>query len=107
MKRLKRYKRFCFPRTFNSEDLQNVVYIILRAATAIIMHINHLHLFVPMLIKSSETQSNFNNFIKKSFNLALESWTTVRRVIDIQLENHLEIGSAHQINSTKNLIAAH
>ena len=60
-----------------------------------------------MLKPSPETQSNFSNSIKNSFTLSFDSWTTDRRVIDTQLENQLDTGSAHKINSPKYLIAAH
>ena len=71
------------------------------------MNISHLDLFVPMVIPSPETQSNFNNSIKNNFNLSSESWTTHRRVIDTQLECQLDIGSVHKINSPRFLVAAH
>ena len=75
-----------FHLTFKTTVLQKTVYTRLPAARVNIVHFNHLHLFVPMLIPSPETQSNFNRSIRESFTSSFDSWTTDWKAIDTQLE---------------------
>ena len=100
-------KGLTFHLTFKTAVFKNLVQTTLPAATVTNVQISHLHLFVPMLIPSPETQSNFNNSIRNSFTFPFDSWTTGGRVIDRQLEYQFDIGSAHDIQSPKFLVAAH
>ena len=63
-------KGLSFHLAFKTEGFQNKTYTTLLAATVISVHFIHIHLFVPMLIPHPETQSDFNNSIKKSFTLS-------------------------------------
>ena len=89
-------KGLSFQPTIKKAELQNIVYTTQQTATVIIVHTNILHLYVPLLIPSPETQSISSNSIKSSFTLSVDSWTTDRRVIDTQLEYKLHIKKAHE-----------
>ena len=69
-----------FHPSIETVGLQIFEYTTLPEATVVIVTINNLHFFVPMLVPSPETQSNFNNSLENSFTLSFESWTTDRRV---------------------------
>ena len=57
--------------TFKTAGLQDFVNTTLPSATVINVHIIDLHLHVPKLIPSPETQSDFNNSIRKKFYLII------------------------------------
>ena len=70
----------CFHLIFKTADLHNIVYTTLPTATSIVVRIKILHLLVPMVVPSPETQSNFNNSIRNSFTVLFDFWTTDRGV---------------------------
>ena len=50
----------------------------------------------------------FNESIKKGiYTLSFDSWTSVRKIIDTQIEYQDDRGSAQNVNSPKHLIVAH
>ena len=104
--RLKKIKSLGSHLTFKTTNLQNFVYTTVPDATIIHVKSKSLHLFIPTLTPSSETQVFFNNSIKKSFNLPFDSRTTDRCIIDTQLEYQLDIRYALKLNSPKYLTAA-
>ena len=65
------------------------------------------NLRVPIFIPDAQTQIMFNDSNKNSFTLSFDSWSTDRKTVDTQLEYQIDIGSAQNINSPKNLIKAH
>ena len=87
--------------------LGNIVYTLLSQTTVFNVKFNTIHLLVRPLMPSAETYFNFNNFIKGSFTLSFVSWTTDKKIIKTQLENHADIGSAVKVSSSKNSIATH
>ena len=49
----------------------------------------------------------FNDSFKNSFTLSFDTWCNDRKTADTQLEDQVDIGSAQNISSPKNLIVAH
>ena len=94
-----------FQLTLKTPDLQNILYTTI--LDDIDVTINSLHLFVPTLIPDAATQAMFNNSIKDNFKISFDSWTSLRNIVDTDLEHQVDIGSAQNINSPKYLIAAH
>ena len=82
-----------------------MVYSILVQATVNTVSFDNLHLFVPTFIPSPDKQLFFNES-KKSFTPSFEYWTTDKKLV-CTLEYHFDIGSAVEVNSPKNFIAAH
>ena len=66
-----------------------------------------MFLFVPIIILDASTQILFKDSNKNSFTLSFDSWSTNRENVDTQLEYHVDIGSAQNLNSPKYLIKAH
>ena len=64
-------------------------------------------MFVPTLIPDAATQTMFNNSIKNNFKISFDSWTSLRNIVNTDLEHQVDIGSAQNINSPKYLIVAH
>ena len=75
--------------------------------TDINVAINSLYLFVPTFIPDPEIQILFNDSIKNSFTLSLDSWTTNRKIVSMGLEYQIDFGSSANNNSPKYLILAH
>ena len=94
-----------FQLTLKTADLQDILYTTI--GDAINVTINSLYLFVPTLIPDAATQSMFNNSIKDNFKISFDSLTSERKVVDIDLEYRIDIGSAQNINSPKYIIEAH
>ena len=99
--------RVGFHLTFKTADMEIFVFTTLSEATVNIVKINNLHLFVPTLIPSSETQVKFDNSVKNSFTISIDSRITTRRVSDTQIEYEFNNGSAHKDFSKKYSKAGH
>ena len=94
-----------FQLTLKTADLQDILYTTI--ADDIDVTINSLYLFVPTLIPDAATQTMFNDSIKNNFKISFDSWTSLRNIVNTDLEHQVDIGSAQNINSPKYLIAAH
>ena len=68
--------------------------------------INKLHLFIPNLIPSVETQLMFNKVTQNNYKISYDEYYTERRSISDMIVQ-VDTGSAHQVNSPKILICAH
>ena len=68
--------------------------------------INNLHLYVPNLIPSVETQVMINEATQKNYKISYDEYYTERRVISDMI-SQVDIGSSQQGNSPKYLIGAH
>ena len=49
----------------------------------------------------------FIDSIKNTFRLSFDSWSTDRETVNTHLENQIDVGSAENNTSPKNLIVAH
>ena len=98
-------KNLGFHVTFKTNDLQDIIYTSMDDddINAIIYS---LFLYIPNLIPSVETQLMFNEATRKNYKISFIEWYTERRVISDMI-CQLNIGSAQQVNSPKNLICAH
>ena len=88
-------------------DSQDIVYITLPPLHNINVTFDNLNLIVPNFIPSPVTQVLVNEYIKNSFSLSFDSWTTDRRDISRGSKYQLDIRSSVKVNSQKHLIAAH
>ena len=84
-----------FQLTLKTPDLQNILYTTI--ADDIDVTINSLHLFVPTLIPDAATQAMFNNSIKDNFKISFDSWTSLKNIVNTDLEHQVDIGSAQNI----------
>ena len=87
--------------------MQNIVYTTIPAVTVTITTFNCLSLFVPTFVPDKATPVMFNVFIKALKLNHFDSRTTDKKVAYTGLENQVDIGSAKNVNSAKNFIAAH
>ena len=83
-----------FQLTLKTADLQNILYTTIGDDFKVM--INSLYLFVPTLIPDASTQTMFNNSIKYNFSLKFDSWTSVRKIVNTELEYQVDIGSAQK-----------
>ena len=97
-------KNLGFHITFKTADLQDIIFTTI--ATDIIVTINSLYLFAPVLIPNSETQVMFNESIMNSYTITFDSWYTERKISNDRRELQVDIGSAQHVNSPKYQIAA-
>ena len=97
-------KNLGFHLAFKTNDLQNIVFTTI--ATGINITINFLYLFVPILIPTTQTQLLFNGSIQNNQTITYDSWYTELKLSNDGNELQVDIGSAQQINSPKNLIAS-
>ena len=98
-------KNLGFHITLKTNDLQNKIFTTL--ANVIIVTINSLYLFVPVITPNSETQVMFNESIKNNFTLTFDSCFTERKIVTDGGEYQVNIASSHSTNSPKYLKAAH
>ena len=89
---------------FKTNDLQNIIYTSM--ADDINVTIKNLYLFVPNFLPSVETQLMFNEATQKNHKIAYDEYSTGRQIIS-EMIFQVDIGSAQQVNSPKNLIFAH
>ena len=85
-------------------DLQDNIYTTLTDDSKVT--IKNLHLFIPNLIPSVETQLRFIEATQNNYKISYDGYFTERRVISDLLFQH-DIGSAEQVNSLEYLISAH
>ena len=85
-------------------DLQDIIFSTI--ANDINVTINSLYLYVPKFIPSTSTQVMFNEAIMNIYTITFDSWYTERKISNDGRELQVDIGSAQQINSPKNLISA-
>ena len=97
-------KQLGFHLTFKTADLQDIIYATL--GDDIKVKFDQLFLYVALFIPDAQTQLMFDDSIKNSFSLSFHSWTSDRKAVDTQLEHQVDIGSAQNINSPKDLIVA-
>ena len=90
--------------TFNSNDLQNIIY--LSMADDINVTNNNLYLYLPNLIPSVESRVMFNEATQNNFKISFDEWYTERRVISDTI-TQLDFGTSQHVKSPKNLIGAH
>ena len=100
-------KNLVFHITLKTNDLQNIIYTTIADATQIIVTINSLYLFVPIITPNSETQVMFNESIKNNYTLTFDSWYTERKIVTDGGEFRGDIASSQSTNSPKYLIATH
>ena len=67
---------------------------------------NSFYLYIPNLIPSVETQLMYNEATQKIYKISFDEWYTERRVISDMIFQ-LDIASAQQTNSPKDLICAY
>ena len=65
-----------------------------------------LYFFIPNVIRSVETQLMFNEATQNNYKTSFDEYYTERRLISDMIVQ-VDIGSAQQVNSPKNLICAH
>ena len=97
-------KNLCSTLTFKTANLQDILYSSM--ADDINVTINSLHLYIPNLIPSVETQLMFNEATQNNYKISFDEWYTERRIITDLLVEH-DIGSAQNVNSPKYMICAH
>ena len=85
-------------------DLQDIIFTTI--ADDINVTINSLYLYVPQLIPSTSTQVMFNEAIMNNYTITFDSWYTERKISYDGRELQVDIGSAQNINSPKNLLTA-
>ena len=95
----------CFPLTFKTADLQDIIYKTL--GDDIKLKLDKLFLHFSKSTPDAQTQIMLNDSIKNSFTLPFDSWSTDRKTVDTQFEHQGNIGSAQNISSPKYLIVAH
>ena len=89
--------------TCKSANLQEILFTKIADNNNVIN--NSLHLFVPILVPSTETQRMFNEPIKASFILSFHDLYTGRRLAEDSI-NQVDIGTAQSVNSPRSLICA-
>ena len=97
-------KNICFHLTFRTNDLKGILFTTL--GDDINETINSLYLFVPVIIPITETQVTFNESIKNKYTITYDSWYTERKLSTDGNELRVDIGSAQNVDSPKNLIGA-
>ena len=97
-------KQVGFHLTFKTADLRDIFYTTLGGDTKVIF--GKTIFIVPIFIPDAQTQIMFHNSIENSFTLSLESWSTDRKTVDIQLEHQFGIGRAQKSKSPNYLIVA-
>ena len=97
-------KNLGFHLKFKMNDLQDIIFTTI--ADDINVTINSLHLFVPKLIPSTNTQVMFNEAIMNNYSITFDSWYTERKISNDGRELQIDIGSAQHINSPEYLISA-
>ena len=85
--------------TFRTNDLQDILFTTM--ANDITVTISSLYLFVPILIPDTKTQLIFNVTIKNNYTIIYDSRYSERKLSSNGNELHVEIGSAHNVNSPK------
>ena len=101
----KNTKQLGFQRTFKTTELQDIVSTTPDDYIKVSFDIFFLN--ISILFADASTQIMFNDSIKNSFTLSFDSWTSIRKTVDTQLENQVDIGSAQNNHSPKNLKRAH
>ena len=97
-------KNLGFQLILKTANLQDIIYTSM--TDDINVTINNLHLFIPNLIPSVETQLLFNEATQNNYTISYDEYFTERRVISDLLVQH-DIGSAQKVNSPKYSIRAH
>ena len=97
-------KNLGFHLTFETNDLQNIIYSSM--ADDIIVTNKNLYLYVPNLIPNVETQIMFNEATEKKYKISFDEYYTERRVLSDTITK-LYIGGSQKVKSPKNLIGAH
>ena len=97
-------KNLGFHVTFKTNDLHDIIYTSMD--DDINVTINSLFLYLPSLTPSVETQLVFNEATQNNYKISFDEWYTEREVISDTIFQ-LDIRSAQQVNSPKNLICAH
>ena len=97
-------KNLGFHVTFNTNDLQDVIYTSMD--DDIIVTINSLYLYIPNSIPSVETQLMFDEATQNNYKISFDEWYAERRV-KFDMIFQLDIGSAQQVNGPKYLFSAH
>ena len=90
--------------TFKMNYRQDIIFTTI--ATDINVTINSLYLYVPVLIRRSETQVLFNESIMNNYTITFDSWHTERKISNDGREFQVDKGSAQKINSPKYLLGA-
>ena len=97
-------KSLGFHSTLKTNDLQDIIFTTI--AGYIIITINSLNLFVPVLIPNTETQAVFNVCNKNNITISYDPWYTEQKLSTLGNELQVDIGSAQLVNSPKNLADA-
>ena len=97
-------KNLGFHLILKTNDLQGIIYT--SVADDKNVTLNNLHLFVPHLIRSVETQLMFSEATQNNYKKSFDEYYTERRVIKDMIFQH-DIGSAQQVNGPKYLVCAH
>ena len=97
-------KNLGFHILFRTADLQDIIFTSI--GDKVNVTISSLYLFVPTFTPSTETQLMFNESIQNNHRIFSDDWFTERRVVSDTI-TQIDIGSAQQVNSPKNLIACH
>ena len=87
-------------------NLQDIIYTSIAAGTRINVTISSPYLYVPFLIRSTDTQLLFNESIQNIYRIFFDEWYTERRIATVQIYQ-IDIGSAQPVDSPKYLICAH
>ena len=87
--------------------MRDVVYTTLPEVTKPNVTTDKLHLIAPSFVPRPHAQVLFNESMKNSFSLKIDSWTKDKRAITTGTECQLDIGSSVKVNSSKYFIAAH
>ena len=69
-------KNLGFEITFETANLQIIIYTSIADGTQINVTINSLYLYVPFLISSTETQLMFNESIQNNYRIFFDEWYT-------------------------------
>ena len=97
-------KNLGFILMLKTPDIQDIIYTSMD--DDINVTINKFYLFVPNLIPSIEAQLMFNEATQNNYKISFDEWFTEKRLISDLLVQH-DIGSAQNVNSSKNMICAH
>ena len=97
-------KNIGFQLTFRTIDLQGILFTTL--GDDIIVTIKSLYLFVPVKIPITKIQVIFIESIKDNYTITYDSWYTERKLSTDGNELQVDIGSAQNVKSPKNLIGA-
>ena len=98
-------KNLGFHISFKTADLQDLLFTTI--ATDINVTINSLYLFVPTFIPDAQTQLMFNDSIKIVLHFHLILGLQIEKLLILDLEYQVDIGSSANINSPKYLIVSH